>query len=41
MWQDAIVEEVRKTRREYAAKFNYDISAMLEDLKQRERKSDR
>ena len=39
MWKDEIVEEVRKYREEYAAKFNFDLQAMYEDLKKAERKS--
>lgn len=41
MWKDEIVEEVRKNREAYAAKFNYDLQAMFEDLKKAERKSKR
>jgi hypothetical protein len=33
MWKDEIVEEVRKNREAYAAKFNFDLQAMYEDLK--------
>lgn len=36
MWTDTIVEETRKARDEYAAKFNYDLDAMYEDLKEQE-----
>jgi len=39
MWNDEIVEEVRKHREAYAAKFNFDLQAMYEDLKKAERKS--
>ena len=41
MWKDEIVEEVRKNREAYAAKFNFDLQAMYEDLKKAERKSKR
>jgi len=41
MWKDEIVEEVRKYREAYAAKFNFDLQAMYEDLKRAERKSKR
>jgi hypothetical protein len=41
MWNDKIVEEVRKVRDEYAAQFNYDLEAIFRDLKQQEEKSDR
>lgn len=37
MWTDTIVEETRKARDEYAAKFNYDLDAMYEDLKKQEK----
>jgi len=39
MWTDAIVEETRKARDAYAAKFNYDLNAMYEDLKKQEKRS--
>ncbi len=39
MWEDEIVDEVRKYREAYAAKFNFDLQAMYEDLKKAERKS--
>ena len=39
MWTDTIVEETRKARDEYAAKFNYDLDAMYEDLKNREQQN--
>lgn len=41
MWKDEIVEEVRKNREAYAAKFNFNLQAMYEDLKKAERKSRR
>jgi hypothetical protein len=31
--EDPIVEEVRKLREEHAARFNYDVGAIFEDLK--------
>jgi len=34
MWKDEIVEEVRKVRDEYAAKFNYDLDAIYKDIKE-------
>ncbi len=40
-WQDPIVEEVRKARDAYAKQFNYDLDAMLRDLKAKERQSGR
>lgn len=39
MWTDEIVEETRKAREEYAAKFNYDLEAILRDLKNQEEKN--
>ncbi len=41
MWKDEIVEEVRRVRDEYAAKFNYDLDAIYKDIKQQEKKSRR
>lgn len=37
MWTDEIVEETRKAREEYAAKFEYDIAAIVADAKQQEK----
>ena len=39
--EDPIVEEVRKLREEHAARFNYDVDAIFEDLKKLERESGR
>jgi hypothetical protein len=33
MWQDPIVEEVRRIRDEHAKKFNYDLHAICEDFR--------
>jgi polyhydroxyalkanoate synthesis regulator phasin len=41
MWVDEIVEETRKAREEYSAKFNYDLEAMYEDLKEQEKQGQR
>jgi hypothetical protein len=38
MRNDPIVEEVRKARQEYAKRFNFDLHAMAEDLKEKERR---
>ena len=38
-WQDPIVEEVRKVREEHAARFDYDLKAIAEDLRRRQAKS--
>jgi len=40
MWDDPIVEEVRKARDEYAAKFDYDLERIFQDIKERERQSE-
>ena len=37
--EDPIVAEVRKHRQKRAAKFKYDIGAMIEDARKRERTS--
>jgi hypothetical protein len=34
---DPIVDEVRRARDAYAARFNYDLDAMFLDIKERER----
>jgi hypothetical protein len=36
---DPIVEEVRRVRDAHAARFNYDLDAIFEDIKEREKKS--
>ena len=41
MQDDPIVEEVRRAREAYAAKFNYDLEAIFQDLKRQERESGR
>ncbi len=41
MWTDEIVEDVRKVREEYAAKFNYDLEAIYQDLKKQEQEGRR
>lgn len=41
MYEDAIVEEVRRIRDEYARQFGYDLEAIARDLKEREAKSGR
>ena len=37
MWRDEIVEEVRRHRQAHAARFDYDLDAIVEDFKKRER----
>ena len=39
MYRDPIVEEVRKHRQARAAKFNYDIDAMMADARKRQKTS--
>ena len=41
MWKDPIVDEIRRIRQAYAARFNYDLQAMYRDLKEQEKNSDR
>lgn len=40
-WSDPIVEEVRRVRDAYAARFNYDLRAIYRDLKEKEKRSGR
>ena len=37
---DEIVEETRKAREEYAARFGYDIAAIVADIKEKEKKGE-
>jgi len=39
--KDHIVEEIRKVRDDYAAKFNHDVKAMVADMQKRQAKSGR
>ena len=39
MMKDEIVEQVRKVREENAAKFNYDLKAIIADARQRQKDS--
>ena len=39
MYKDPIVEEVRKYRQAWAARFGFDIKAMVADLRKREKTS--
>jgi hypothetical protein len=36
MYDDPIVEEVRRVRQEYAKRFDYDVRAIAVDLRERE-----
>jgi hypothetical protein len=38
MWVDPIVEEIQKIREERAKRFNYDLKAMYDDLKEKEKR---
>jgi hypothetical protein len=38
---DPIVEEVRRLREEHAARFNYGVDAIFEDLRKRQKEMDR
>jgi len=40
-WLDPIVEEVRRIREAHAAKFDYDLDRIFEDLKRSEKESGR
>ena len=39
MWSDPIVEEIHQIRADHAARFNYDLAAIVEDLKKQEQQS--
>ena len=41
MWEDPIVEEIRKHSEEYAAQFDFDLKAIFEDLKKKEEQGGR
>jgi hypothetical protein len=36
MWEDPIVGEVHRTREELAAKFNFDVNAIVADIRKRQ-----
>jgi hypothetical protein len=40
-WSDPIVDEVRRARDAYAARFDYDLRAIYRDLKEQEKRSGR
>jgi hypothetical protein len=40
MAKDSIVEEVRRTRQQYAARFNYDVAAIFRDLQNRQERGE-
>jgi hypothetical protein len=37
MWTDPIVEEIHQIRQTYAARFNYDLKAIYNDWKEKEK----
>lgn len=39
--RDPIVEEIRKVRQAHAARFHFDLDAIFQDFKQKERQSGR
>jgi len=39
--RDPIVDEIRRIRQEHAKKFNFDLDAIFEDLKEKEHNSRR
>jgi hypothetical protein len=41
MWKDPIVEEVRKIRHEHAKRFNFDLRAIVDDLRKQQEHSGR
>ncbi len=41
MFKDPIVEEIRAIRQRHAARFNYDLDAIVADLKKKQEQLDR
>lgn len=41
MWKDEIVEEIHRTRQEYAKSFSYDLNAIFADLRKKQEESGR
>ena len=37
MWKDPLVDEIHRIREKWAAKFNYDAKALLENIEQQKR----
>ena len=37
MWDDPVVQEVRKMREEHAARFDFNLQAIAEDLKKQQK----
>jgi hypothetical protein len=38
MWEDPLVEEIRKRRREIMAEYDNDISKLIDDIKKKRKK---
>jgi len=38
MWEDPLVEEIRKRRREIIAEYDNDISKLIDDMKKKSKK---
>ncbi len=38
MWTDPIIEEIHKNRQTHAAKFNYDIHAIVKDFQDKQKR---
>jgi len=41
MWRDTIVDEIHRVREEYAARFDFDLNAICDDLRRQQEISDR
>ncbi len=39
MWDDPIVQEIRKVREDHAARFNFNLEAIADDLKKQQEDS--
>lgn len=39
MWNDPIIEEIHKIREEHAAKFNYDLRAIVREYQEQQKRS--
>lgn len=39
MWKDPIIDEIHQIREEWAAKFDYNAKALLEDIEQQKRQN--
>jgi hypothetical protein len=41
MWKDELVEEIRKVREDYAAKFEFDLDSIALDLQEQQKLGNR